>query len=241
MFDTFFPVMKKIMGPFLWSGKLVGEENLPQHGPAVFIANHMDAVGPIAVTLALPLRFKSWMIADIVDKDLAPAYFQKDLIERQFHFKPPLSRWIARMISKINVPFLHAIGSIPVYRGDYEGIRKTLKLSMEVLREEKYILILPENPFLPADPATKMSPFMHSFVRLGELYYAETGKCLDFYPLAVHPKKYVVVGKPFPFNPLTSVGQERRRLRDVLEDSIKAMYLIPDPGVRGASLAELEP
>jgi hypothetical protein len=180
------------------------------------------------------------MIADIVDKDLAPAYFQMDLVERQLHFKPPLSRWISQVMSKINVPFLAAVGSIPVYRGDYEGIRKTLEMSMDVLREGKYIMIFPENPFLPADPLTKMNPFMHSFARLGEIYYKETGKCLEFYPLAVHPKKYVVVGKPVAFNPLIPAGQERRRLCDLLETSVKALYLLPDPGAREVSLAEVE-
>jgi hypothetical protein len=240
MFEKFFSVQKKIMGPLLWNGKLAGGENLPRQGPAVFIANHMDALGPIAITCALPLRFKSWMIADIVDKDLAPAYFQKDFIERQLHFKPPLSRWISLMISKINVPFLHAIGSIPVYTGDYDGIRKTMDLTMDALRKGEYIMIFPENPFLPADPVTKMNPFMHSFARLGEMYYAETGKCLEFYPLAVHPKKYVVVGKPVAFNPLNPVAQERRRIRDLMESSVKSMYLVPDPGAWNANPVEMD-
>jgi hypothetical protein len=240
MFETLLSIMKKVLGPFFWNGKLANKENLPKQGPAVFIANHMDALGPIAITIALPLRFKSWMIADIVDEDLAPAYFQKDLVERQLHFKPPFSIWFSRLISKINVPFLQAIGSIPVYLGDYEGIRKTMALSMDVLREGKYIMIFPENPLLPVDPITKMNPFMHSFARLGELYYAETGKCLEFYPLAVHPKKYVVVGNPVAFNPHNPVAQERRRLCDLMEASIKTMYLLPDPGARNGSLVEAE-
>jgi hypothetical protein len=240
MFEKFFPIEKKILGSILWGGKLAGEENLPKHGPAVFIANHMDALGPIAITCSVPLRFMSWMVADIVDEDLAPAYFQKDFIERQLHFKPPLSRWISKTISKINVPFLRTIGSIPVYQNDYEGMQKTMKLSVDALKEGKYVLIFPENATLPADPLTKMNPFMHSFARLGELYYAETGKCLEFYPLAVHPKKYVVVGKPAAFNPLNPAAQERRRLRDIMEASVTKMYLLPEPGVWDGSLPEVE-
>ena len=34
---------------FLWSGELIGEENLPKEGPAAFIANHLGPSGPIAV------------------------------------------------------------------------------------------------------------------------------------------------------------------------------------------------
>jgi len=78
MFETLLSILKKVLGPILWGGKLAGEENLPKHGPAVFIANHMDALGPIAITCSLPLRFITWMQAEIVDEDMAPAYFQKD-------------------------------------------------------------------------------------------------------------------------------------------------------------------
>ncbi len=240
MFEIILSILKAILGPIFWHGKLVGGKNLPKHGPVVFISNHMDALGPIAIVCSVPLRMKTWMVADDVDKDLAPAYLQKDFVERQLHFKPPFSQWFSLVLSRITVPFLNAIGCIPVYRGDSAGIRKTMELSMVALREERYILVLPENPFLPADPVTKMNPFMHSFVRMGEMYYAETGKCLEFYPLAVHPKRYVLVGKPVAYNPNNPVGQERRRISNLMEDYIKKMYLLPDPGAWGASLVEME-
>jgi hypothetical protein len=233
MFEIILFLVKLFIGPFVWRGKLVWGENLPKHGPAVFISNHMDALGPIAIVCSVPLRMKTWMVAEVVDKELAPAYLQKDFVERQLHFKPPFSRWFSQALCYLTIPFLNSIGSIPVYHGDADGIRKTLELSMAALRAEKYVLVFPEDPLLPADPFTKMNPFMHSFARIGELYYAETGKSLDFYPLTIHPKRYVVVGKPVAFNPLNPAGRERRRLRDLLEESIKKIYLMPDPGTRG--------
>jgi hypothetical protein len=240
MFEFILSILKIVIGPLVWRGKLVWGENLPKHGPAVFISNHMDALGPIAIVCSVPLRMKTWMVAEVVDKRLAPAYLQKDFVERQLHFKPPFSRWFSLALCRLTVPFLNAIGSIPVYRGDADGIRKTMEMSMAALRAEKYVLVFPENPLLPADPATKMNPFMHSFVRMAELYYAETGKCLDFYPLTIHPKRYVVVGKPVAFNPVNPVGQERRRLCGLLEENIKTMYLSADPAVQAASQAEVE-
>ena len=239
MFETLLSVMNFIMR-VLWGGKLVGKENLPATGPAIFVANHMDALGPVVITSLLPLRLKYWMIADIVDGKLAPAYLQADFVERQLHFKPPVSLWISRVLCSMSVPFLHAIGSIPVYRGDNEGIRKTMDISIGALQEGKYILIFPENPFLPADPVTKMNPFMHSFARMGELYYAATGRCLEFYPLTVHPKRFIIVGKPVAFNPLNPAPQERRRLRDLMESSIKTMYMELDPLARDAMRSEVE-
>ena len=231
MSDTLYNLHKIILNPVLWGGKLVARQNLPKHGPAIFIANHMDAHGPIAITCSLPMRMNYWVLAETMDRKLAPAYMQKDLIERQLHFKPPFSAWFARMLTGVSIPYLEAIGGIPVYHGEgnSNGLQKTLDMSIRCLKEGHYLAIFPENPSLPADPLTRMTPFMHSFVRLGEMFYKETGQCLDFYPMAVHPKKYVIVGKPSTFNPLNPAPQERQRLKRAMEAKIKQMYLLPDP------------
>jgi hypothetical protein len=181
----------------------------------------------------------SWAIADMVDKDLAPEYLRWDFIERQFHLKPPLSLKIATALSRIAVPMLRSLGCIPVYKGDYERMVETLRLSMEVLRQGKFLLIFPEEPSLPMDPATKMTAFQHTFVRLGEIYYEETGERLEFYPVAVHASGFIQVGKAVAHNPLNPTGLERHRLKDLMEDTIKAMYLQLEGGeVAGALTPE---
>jgi len=239
MKDGMYQFIVGVLDLFLWSGKLIGEENLPRRGPAVFIANHLDATGPIATACSIPLRVHPWVIADMMDKDLAPLWLQADFVERQLHFKPPVSRWLARALCSISVPLFYSIGCIPVYANDYERMRDTLEISMGVLREGKFLLVFPEDYRLPIDPVTKMQPFQHSFVRLGENYYAETGERLEFYPLTIHATGYLVVGKPVVFNPLNPVGLERRRLKNLMEDTIIAMYMQLEGGnAAGALTAE---
>ena len=85
-----------------------------------------------------------------------------------------------------------------------------------------------------------MAPFQRSFARLSEMYYAETGQRLEFYPLAVHPKGYVIVRKAVAFDPLSPVGLERRRLKDLMEDSVRAMYLQIE-NKTGSEVAALTP
>jgi hypothetical protein len=237
MKDGFYQFMVGVLDLFLWGGKLMDEENVPKRGPAVFVANHLDATGPIATACSIPLRIHTWVIADMMDRDLAPIWLQADFVERQLHLNPPLSRWIARVLCSISVPLFHSLGCIPVYAGDYEMMHTTLESSMGVLREGKFILVFPEDYRLQKDHVTKMQPFQHSFARLGERYYAETRECLGFHPVTIHGSGTLVVGKPVFFNPLNPVGVERRRLKELMEDTISSMYLQLEGGNISRSLS----
>jgi hypothetical protein len=219
-----------VLDHFLWGGELVGDENLPREGPAVFVANHLDAAGPIATVCSIPLRLHPWVIADMMDKDLAPLWLQADFVERQMHLKPPISQWLARAICRISVPLFYSVGCIPVYHGNYERLQETMNISISVLRQGKFILIFPEDNLLPKDPLTKMQPFKSGFIRLAEQYYLETGKRLDFHPLTIHGTGYLVAGKPVEFNPNNPTGLERRRIKSLLETQIISTYLQLEAG-----------
>jgi hypothetical protein len=228
MKDELYHFIVGVLDLFLWGGELVGEENLPKRGPAVFVANHLEAAGPIAVACSIPLRLYAWTVADMVDREKAADWLKWDFVERTLHLKPPASVWVANRLSKLTVPFLRSLGCIPVYKGDYDRMEVTLQISMDVLRQGRFLLVFPEDNMLPGDPVTRMKPFQRSFSRLGEMYYEETGERLDFYPVAVHSAGYVRIGKPVTFNPLNAVGLERHRLKDLMEDTVRAMYMQMD-------------
>jgi hypothetical protein len=240
MKDGLYQFIVGVLDLFLWGGELVGEENLPRRGPAVFIANHHEAIGPIAVACSIPLRLYSWSVADMVDEEKAAAWLKWDFVERTLHLKPPASAWVAKRLSKLTVPFLRSLGCIPVYKGDYDRMVDTLRLSMDVLREGKFLLVFPEDNMLPVDPVTGMRLFQRSFARLGEMYYEETGERLEFYPVAAHPAGFVMVGKAVTFNPLNPAGIERHRLKNLMEDTVRAMYLQVEHK-SGSEIAALTP
>ncbi len=225
MNDGAYQFIVGLLDLFLWGGELIGEENLPRRGPAVFIANHLDATGPIAAASSIPLRMHPWIIANMMDKDLAPAWLQEDFTERQLHLKPPVSSWLARLLCRIAVPLFYSIGCIPVYRGDYERMKTTLAMSMDVLRRGNFLIIYPEDNRMTIDPETGMQPFQRSFARLGEMYYEETKERLEFYPVVIHSSGIVKIGKAIAFDPLNPVGLERHRLKNLLEGTIQSMYI----------------
>ena len=210
----------------LWGGKLEGRQNLPPNGPAVFIANHLDATGPIACCCSLPMRVYPWSVGDMMDPVLAADYLNKDFCEKTLHLKPPLGVHISRWLSKITVPMFHSLGCIPVYKGDYKRMQVTLSTSMGLLRQGKFLLIFPEDPNFDADEITGIKHFQHTFARLGEIYYEETGGRLGFFPLAIHPRNIIKVGEPVFYDPFNKISMERQRIKDLMESEIHRMYLM---------------
>lgn len=225
MNQTLYRLVARGLDVMVWGGELTGEEFLPERGPAVFVSNHLGALGPIAVGASVPFYLYAWVIADMLDEALAPDYLNKDFVEPQLHVPPPFSRPLAKVITKLSIPLLRSIGCIPVHHTT-EGLLETYRLTVEVLEAGNFVLIFPEDPAQPPDPLTKMTPFKKGFTRLGELYFERTRRVLDFYPLAVHARSRTVrVGQPTRFNPYTNPVGERVRIKRVLENSIRNMVL----------------
>lgn len=222
--DVLYRFFVKFLDAFIWGGDLVGAENLPGTGPAVFVSNHALALGPIAAAASLPIRLYPWVINDMLDWDKAAAYLNKDFTEPQLHVPAPLSMLVSKLITQASVRLLRGIESIPVWHG--EKALETYRISVEYLAQGKSLLIFPEDPAQPLDEQCKMSPFQKGFARLGELFYERTRQILRFYPLAVHPGlRQVKMGKPIAFNPNNLPANERLRIRSVLESMIRNMFL----------------
>jgi hypothetical protein len=214
----------KLLRIFLWRGKLVGEENLPQKGPAVMVSNHLDSTGPIACLCSIPRRLFPWSVGDMLDLEKAPAYMNKDFTERELHLKPPLSNWLSYLLTRLTVPMLKSLGCIPVHQGNYARMQETLSLSMDVLRRGGFVIIFPKGQSVLEDKNTGICPFEHTFARLGEMVFGETGERLAFHPVAVHPQGFVQVGKAELYAPENPAGVERRRLKGVMETAVREMY-----------------
>ena len=209
----------------IWGGDVLGQENLPATGPAVFVANHLGALGPIAIGGSLRYFLHTWIHADMLDSRFAPDYLRRDFVEPTLHVPPPFSHWLAGGISKLHVPLLRALGGIPVYHTP-DGLHEPLRQTLDLLAQDKFILIFPEDPDLPLDSQTKMRPFQKGFARLGELYYERTRTILAFHPLAVHAETHTVrAGKPIRYNYLNHPASERQRIKILLEQNIRDMIL----------------
>jgi 1-acyl-sn-glycerol-3-phosphate acyltransferase len=222
--DRAYHLIVSILEAFMWDGELMGGENL-QEGPGVIVANHMGAIGPVGICSSLPMRLYPWVLGATVDPVLGPENVRKDFVEKILHLKPPLSEMLARSICNISTPLLLGLGCIPVpdTRSEQEA---TFQCSLELLKQGKFLLIVPENPNgEPIDPLTGIRPFKHGFLHIAELFYRESGLRLPFYPVTIHEEGLVIVGTPITYNPLNEARLERFRLVGLLEKTIKAQHL----------------
>jgi hypothetical protein len=181
-----------VLKVLVWRGRTLGRENLPQHGPALFLGNHSGTLGPIACVAAVDLRLYPWIVADMIDPQLCPAYLQMDFVEKDLKLKPPLSGWVARRLARMVVPLLTGFGCVPVQRGvDFRQARATLEISLDLLLRGECLLVFPEKPAWEADPITGIHRFSKGVLWLVELFYIHTGRPLRVIPFTVHPTRKI--------------------------------------------------
>jgi hypothetical protein len=221
--DMAYHLIVSILEVFMWDGELIGGENL-QDGPGVIVANHMGAVGPVGICSSLPMRLYPWVLGATVDKVKGPENVRKDFVEKILHIQPPLSEKIAESICKISTPLLLSIGCIPVPETHQEQ-EELFHTSLVLLKQGKFLLVVPEDSKAEPDQLTGIRPFKRGFVRLREIFYRETGARLLFFPVTIHEAGLVIVGKPIAYNPLNESKVERLRMVSILEQTIKTMHL----------------
>lgn len=230
MKDSTYFFWNKFLYYLLWRGKTYGLEHIPHDKPAVLVANHLGASGPIGIYFSFPVRVYTWVEGNVFDPELSSDHLRTTFAEDILHLKPPTSIWLGKRLASLVIPLFNAMELIPVYHKDQKRTQKTFDRSLEHLSRNHLVLIFPEVHELPKDPRTNIEGFKHSFVRLGEMFHAQTGRSLDFIPITVHSSHRIVVGQPIPYNPSNPPEVERGRICKLVQDVINETYLKLDEG-----------
>lgn len=220
MGDLFYRLTCRTLGPLLWKGRLIGKGNIPNEGPAVFVANHCGTQGPVAVLSSFPLILHTWIISETVTLGQSPAYLRRDFLERELRLKPLFSHVLSWLLSVIVVPLLRSLNTVPVYRHS-RRIVESFSRSLDLLCRGRFLLIFPEDPNTPLRNGVRT--FLDGFADLGRLYREKTGRNLVFIPVAVNDSRRTVeAGKPVAWKTgLKNACAGRRRVSRELEDRIR--------------------
>jgi len=212
-----------IGSPFSYD--VIGFENILPTGPAVYIGNHLGAIGPLAVILSVPVRFYPWIIAEMMNFKQAPRYLFDDFVRPALHLDGWFGLTLSTLLTKISVRLLRSVGRISIDRFgglSTDGFRESLKL----LHEGKNLLIFPEDALLPLDPETLMRPFMPGFATLCSLYQADRDKLLPVYPMAVHSgSELVSIGKPEYFHQQSHHKEAINNFCLLVEGRVRGLYI----------------
>ena len=209
-FKTMFPVVK-----FFHKRQKVSYAVTPDEGePAVFVANHAQAFGPMSMVLNFDRQFRPWIAGDIMDREKA-----KDFIFLQF-FAGNLKKhkkWTmlkSKFVAKILVPIFENVKGIPVQYGS--GIIGTFRETTKALSEGDNIVIFGEKP-------VRFSPYIaeisDGIFQVAVFYYKQTGKRLKIYPVYIGPHD-ISVGVPTEFDPEKDMKVQRQQMAEYIKLNI---------------------
>jgi 1-acyl-sn-glycerol-3-phosphate acyltransferase len=222
MSDNVYNAVRLLGSPF--SYRCVGLEHVQGKGPAIYVANHLGATGPIQAILSLPVRLYPWIIAEMADFGRAPRYLYDDFVHPTWRLRGWHGRVVAALVSRIAVWLIRGVGCIAVDR-NRGRFMDPFRRSLALLSEGRNLFVLPEDSKAPPDPETGICPFLRGFILLCPLYEALNGDRLPVYPVAVSSRCRVVsVGAPLYYEARGRRRDDILRLGGRLEQTVREMY-----------------
>jgi hypothetical protein len=189
--------------------------------PAIFIANHADSFGPIALNLYFPVRLYPWVIYEVTDKRSCARYLERDFVSKELRLPRPFSTWLSLLIAGICVGLFRYIEAIPVYH-DSRRIMETISKSMVYLEEGRNILIFPE--ISDAYLSRYIKRFNTGFLEIAKKIGQNGDKSIRIYPVGVDRKlRRVSLGGPSVYDVTKSYADEKKRIEAELEAKVGAL------------------
>ena len=189
--------------------------------PAIFVANHANAFGPIALCLYFPVRLYPWVMHNLTDRKRCARYLEREFVSKELHLPRPFSMWLSILMADLCVGLFRHIEAIPVYQHS-RRIMETISKSIVYLEEGKSILIFPEIP--DAMLSRYINRFNIGFIEVAKELGKEDHETIGIYPVSVdRARRRITLGHPSAYNMSRGYGDEKRRIKAELETEVEAM------------------
>jgi len=188
--------------------------------PCVFVCNHERAIGPLEMAVNFPYREDSylWIFADPLSKETTPAYVRQDhwwnengrLAWLWDKIIPPVVSWILP-------PILRSPPHVAVYHDGRAAT--TMKESLRLLQDGKYLTIFPEIPTGYGEHETEK--INEGWLMLLPMYQKRVGKELKIWPIHLDKDSGTMrVGVPITMDPERGLKEQTAELSRKILDGI---------------------
>lgn len=171
--------------------------------PVVFVCNHYEVFGPLAIALSLPLRYRFWINAMVLEATENIDY----MIVGTQHTFPFLSEKATRKALETFTPVIERVlnrfRSLPVYHTHLGKQRRSIERTVDAMLEGDHIVLFPETA-IPTYSHGRVTEFYRSFALIGEVYRRRTGRSAVFCPVYVDKKH-----RKLSFGHLVQYGSEK--------------------------------
>lgn len=177
---------------------------------AIYVANHSAMMGPVIYNLYLPAKAAPWGAYPMLGKYKSRYRYLRDVYFIQKRHKSKFAATIlAAFEAFFSIFFYRGMRVVPTYN-DVRFIR-TIRQSMQLLKDDVSILIFPEDS--TTGYREVLTGFFAGFVELARYYRHIYGEELPIVPVYYHSKKNTIaIGKPSVLSDYAGKCNSRREV-----------------------------
>ena len=196
-------------------------EGITIEEPAIFVANHEGACGPLALFLRFPIRLYPWVMHDLTERERCARYLETHFFSSELGLPRFAGAWISHLIADLCVALFRHIEAIPVHH-ESRRIMETIAKSIVYLEEGRSLLIFPEIPDSYLN--RYIGRFNTGFIEIAKRLGREERRSVDIYPVAVDRRgRRIILGHPSRYDVTKPYPEERKRIEGELEAEVSAM------------------
>jgi len=211
--------------------RVIGKEHLQglEEGTVVLVCNHGELYGPVAATLHVPIPFRPWGIAEMMDRDVIVEYLYRNTAVRQDWCPDCLKMPLTKMFARFFLWAFKSLDAIPVYRNNPRALIKTFRMTVDAMQAGDNLLIFPErgdkeNEGERGYAEDGIGDLYTGFAMLAPALYRKAKKAAVFIPTYASKKlKTLSFGPAVTYDPTAPVNVEKLRIVDALQTGIEAL------------------
>ncbi len=211
--------------------KVLGKEHLQglEDGTIILVCNHGEVYGPVAATLHVPIPFRPWGIAEMMDKEQIVDYIYMNTAVRQDWCPEWLKMPLTKLFARFFLWAFQSLDTIPVYRNNPRSLIKTFRMTVDAMQACDNLLLFPErgDNLGPGDKGYAeegIGELYTGFAMIAPALYKKTHKAAVFVPIYASKKlKTLTFGEGIRYNPDAPINDENTRIVTRLHQSIAAM------------------